>query len=615
MALQVWLPFTKNYDTNQGLSNDKFSSTATNVNILSDMQSPLHKGCLSVKNGSSGIKIPASLLNNLEEASVAMWVYPSVGGSSYGEYFCATHSGYFNFSWYNNKIYLGTTKTGFGQSAPRAKQLPASAQATARTWQHICLTFNRGEYKAYSNGNLCLSGNTGYSDDSLGNSYTSFYIGGFSSTYQFSGMVSDFRFYDNAITDYDVKRLYQQKIYELVPYDGFNNVLFDRSGIINMPIEKNHTAKFVNNALYFNGNSKLRPKNGNIGFTMDNGTLSVWFTIETSSTNFQIIYIDSVSKFAIGIVKSSNTIITTCNGTGNKTKFTGASIKYDGSINNIIVSYNTGKTPQFMLINGVSVGTNGSDVWTETSGLTIGNRMYNSAQSGFKGNLFKVSVYNKQFTRDEAMELYNLEKEMFLPVEYAFCKNISSTENGINEYIDTGIIPNEHIKIETEFKISANAHRNFFGCYSEEGIPPKVFYKNFYLSSAAGTKMPSFYFSYGNIETINLLNRPINTVTRFIIDFKNGIIMDNDSIYNINTTSIGNVLPSSTIKIFTNSDDKLINQNQIAFKYFKIYDNDVLIMNLIPAKRKEDNLFGMYDMITKEFFYGSGTFIEEDSIL
>jgi hypothetical protein len=41
--------------------------------------------------------------------------------------------------------------------------------------------------------------------------------------------------------------------------------------------------------------------------------------------------------------------------------------------------------------------------------------------------------------------------------------------------------------------------------------------------------------------------------------------------------------------------------------YCKLYDNDVLVRNLIPCYRKSDNAIGMYDTINKVFYTNSGS--------
>ena len=43
--------------------------------------------------------------------------------------------------------------------------------------------------------------------------------------------------------------------------------------------------------------------------------------------------------------------------------------------------------------------------------------------------------------------------------------------------------------------------------------------------------------------------------------------------------------------------------------YCKIYENDVLMRNLVPCFRKEDSVIGFYDLVTEKFYLGTGTFL------
>ena len=39
----------------------------------------------------------------------------------------------------------------------------------------------------------------------------------------------------------------------------------------------------------------------------------------------------------------------------------------------------------------------------------------------------------------------------------------------------------------------------------------------------------------------------------------------------------------------------------------ELFEDSVLVRKLIPAKRKSDNVLGMYDMVTEKFFTNAGT--------
>ena len=600
MALQVWLPLNKNNLNNVGLA-ENIEITSTNTEFKEDVVSPLENGARLFKSNNSNLQLPSNntLIKNKPEISVAFWCYQTVAT---GQTLFTFMKSYFDFSFYNNKLYVRTNGNG-GDINGNALQLTLPQQAI-NEWHHYAFTFNMGLVNCYIDGNFSNSGITA-ENDTMFSGMTTYYIGGYSSTYKFSGYTCDFRLYDNAITENDVKRICNQKLFELVPYSGVKNVLFDRSGLMNMPLVNNN-AVFNSNSLYFNGtDAKLRPKNGNVGFTMDDGTLSAWFTIETSSTSYQIIYIDSVSKFAIGYLKSSNSFCVTCNGTGNTTKYKADNVHFnDGSLNNIIISYNTDKLPQFFMVNGTQAGTTGSTVWTETSGLTIGARMYNTANSAFKGKIFKVSVYNRQFTQDEAVELYNSEKGMFLPDDYIYLDYIESSGA---QYIDTGVKANQNTRIEIEFEITENAtgYGAVFGARTNSSS------NCFNVWTKCGNGKIGCQIGNSGSKNCNT-TQAANVV--YNLKLSNGnITVNNDS---VDFTPVSDFETPGSVRIFdiyngNTSSGGTGNRLLIGKVYkFKMYDGQIIVRNMLPSKRKNDNAIGMYDMVSMQFFTnaGSGSF-------
>ena len=74
----------------------------------------------------------------------------------------------------------------------------------------------------------------------------------------------------------------------------------------------------------------------------------------------------------------------------------------------------------------------------------------------------------------------------------------------------------------------------------------------------------------------------------------------------------GTLNKSNTIAIYCNhATNSFSQQASVAYKYFRIIDNDEVVFNGIPAKRNSDNVLGMWDTVSKTFFTnaGSGTFI------
>ena len=59
-----------------------------------------------------------------------------------------------------------------------------------------------------------------------------------------------------------------------------------------------------------------------------------------------------------------------------------------------------------------------------------------------------------------------------------------------------------------------------------------------------------------------------------------------------------------TLKLFCNATSQM---SSIRMYKYKIWDNNILVRNFVPVIRKSDNVAGMYDIVTKQFFENAGT--------
>lgn len=595
MALKLWLPLNRDLK-NVGLSNSiAINSGATLVN------DGVFGKCYNLAIGKYiGIDAPNVNNHKYSPISIALWIYPTQNDSTSRTFFGCWENGGGGLTIQNSKfrfeLYIGG---GY-------KSCVAPSTVTINAWHHVCGTYDGKTMRLYVDGvevkNLATTGNLTY------HATCPWELGGNPGATAFgSGNIAakfnDIRIYDHCLTDYDVKRLYYQRMFEIVPFEGITDVLFDRSGFMLMPLV-NSNAVFQYNALYFNGtNAKLRPQNGNVGFTMDDGALSIWFSISTAPTGYQMLYIDSVSKFAIGFLNSGSFIVT-CNNSAMPT-FSASNIKYDGSINHIIASYNTGKTPQFCFINGIQAATATTNNWIETSGLTIGTRMYNTANSNFKGKIFKVDVFNRQFTQDEAVELYNSERGMFLPDDYIQLEYIQSTGT---QWIDTGLkTTNEYFRVTTKIIASAyNSNMRPFGSQKNTQctiVPWPKDSTNVYGWLAIGTDY------YAQTTNSSFFNAGLNTEHYMDIIANSGHVTGNYCGYVLDSTYTGSLKNGYNNYIFASNRNgsPQVGGTQKIY-WIKIYLNEnQLSFNGIPAKRKSDNVIGMYDMVSGQFFTNSGT--------
>lgn len=160
------------------------------------------------------------------------------------------------------------------------------------------------------------------------------------------------------------------------------------------------------------------------------------------------------------------------------------------------------------------------------------------------------------------------------------------------QYIDTDITPDENTKIIINFQLTDTSN-------------------NQALVSAYSNWQERCYmlFVYNGINwTFGRPTKIINTDTskHTISLYKGVVICDGNTIQNITTDTYSGI--NRVIRLFAshagyNSKMKLYS--------FKIYDNtDTLIRDFIPVKDEDDEAC-LYDKITKEYFYntGSGDFI------
>ena len=578
MALKVWLPLNKDLRS-VGLSN----ITVINSGATLDNNGIIGK-CYNIPLGKY-IGLDAKNVNNHKYSpiSIALWVYPTQNDSTSRSVFGCWENG-------GGGFYFKSQKMGFNLyigGAYQSCEMPSTL--SLNTWHHICGTYDENVMRLYIDGvevaTTSVSGKITY------HSTCPWEIGGNPgatafTTGNFAGKFNDIRIYDHCISESDIERLYQRKIYELVPYSGVKNVLFDRSGYCLMPMI-NNGAVFNVNSLYFDGgdSTRLRPQNGNVGFGLTEGTLSIWFKPISKPSDYRILVIDSTSKMAIGFYNSGNHFLLTSNGTSSQA-FSSASIKY-GELNNIIVGY-TSNAPQYCIINGVAAAKNGSSSnWSETGGFTIGGRTYNNLN--FNGTIYKVELHKKSLTSDEAIELYNLEKGMFLPDEYEELEYIQS--DGA-QFIDTEIKPcMNKIRCICDMSPLNNTDTPFFGSRG-------TYYMFYYVHG-------NYFWPTSMCETIQ---GTLAIGEKYHLDWNKGtlIVTGPNGVYQKGVRS-NNTQDTYNMYIF-NFNPKDSSRTCVAKLYnFKIYFDDLLVRCFIPAKRKSDNVIGLYDTVSRRFFTNSGT--------
>ena len=187
---------------------------------------------------------------------------------------------------------------------------------------------------------------------------------------------------------------------------------------------------------------------------------------------------------------------------------------------------------------------------------------------------------------------------IIMPAGYTQLQYIESTGT---QYIDTGYIPNQSSGVKTKVRFNSvdNNKATVFG--SAQSYGSKAF--ELYLWNGRPE------FNYGNGGDI-FANNYMAIDDALELDWNKNIV--NYSINNVEQQAINyptgvSFVTPYTMYIFATHRPSGVTPGLVGIYYFKIYDNGTLVHDMVPARRDSDNVVGMYDTISGQFFTNSGT--------
>ena len=95
--------------------------------------------------------------------------------------------------------------------------------------------------------------------------------------------------------------------------------------------------------------------------------------------------------------------------------------------------------------------------------------------------------------------------------------------------------------------------------------------------------------------------------TEYEISSNKNILTINNKVYNTATYASFSASYNMTLMASTVGGTGLANYLNGRMYYCKIYDNDLLIRDLVPCYRKSDNKPGLYDIVNNVFYTNAGT--------
>ena len=166
-----------------------------------------------------------------------------------------------------------------------------------------------------------------------------------------------------------------------------------------------------------------------------------------------------------------------------------------------------------------------------------------------------------------------------------------------NSYIDTGYCPNENTYVEYDFEVITRPTVNFaglFGVREEVATYPYNIFVN-------GLRLRLDFGKY-----VDDLTYPYTLNTRYLMKAGLGEIYLNEELVKTYNPVIKQLQYSMFLGNF-NHDGTRYNTGTAQKIYgFKVYENNVLLHDFRPCLAPNGQI-GMYDTVTKKYFYNQGT--------
>ena len=155
------------------------------------------------------------------------------------------------------------------------------------------------------------------------------------------------------------------------------------------------------------------------------------------------------------------------------------------------------------------------------------------------------------------------------------------------EYIDTHYYPNQNTRIELKFSINGEGNNYLYGTDIDHESNKVAFGINYGATIAKGL------FGTKSVSC------EIDSQVHNLVQKKTGLYIDDVQVGRY--TNVADFITQSTLWLFRAQTSDTHPQN-ITIYEFKIYEEDELIGHYIPVTRNEDDIPGMYEVVSGDFY-------------
>ena len=268
-------------------------------------------------------------------------------------------------------------------------------------WYHVVFIYQNREIKIYIDSILVKT----YSPRNIE----------FSTTFTLGGLIRgslyfcDFRFYDNSLDDYDIKRIYRGSAFDIVATERRGGIIYDHSGYLTyFPVssEKDGMPLIASNNMVFTRNI-ICLSDGYTEFTI----LSVWFKPDWGYDGSEEVIFAYPNKHKMAMILNSKTHEISFSTNSKDSLSNLITIIASDDFINIIRDYETGE----VFVNGKLIRPEFGNVLSGDifEGPIIGGT---NNSNFFTGQIKKITAYNNLDTQDIPL-LYESEKKMLTEIE------------------------------------------------------------------------------------------------------------------------------------------------------------------------------------------------------
>ncbi len=180
-----------------------------------------------------------------------------------------------------------------------------------------------------------------------------------------------------------------------------------------------------------------------------------------------------------------------------------------------------------------------------------------------------------------------------LPAGYTELEYIESVAGS---YINTEIIATSNTKVETVVdRPVPPPNGTVWYLFTTKNDSTNGQFSVFESTNALGDKY--FALTYGKVSSSQIKFGVTSSFNKSKFVLAGGVLTVDNGAQTVMSSQAGQEFNTMhNIWLFGREDTDLSNVATVKMYYFKIYDGDTLVCNLVPAKRNSDNVIGMYDL-------------------